>query len=101
MVRRSCTCEVSRLSEMQSFVDKEPDQHTTMNDESVIRVTAAELSTLQDVTDWDRVYALTDAQIEQAILRIPMLRRSWTRSSGAGPNLSILLGSRAAKRRDR
>ena len=42
-----------------------------MNDESVIRVAAAELSTLQDVTDWDRVDALTDAQIEQAISEDP------------------------------
>lgn len=42
-----------------------------MSDERVIRVTAAELSTLQDVTDWDRVDALTDAQIEEAISEDP------------------------------
>lgn len=42
-----------------------------MSDERVIRVTAAELSTLQDVTDWDRVDALTDAQIEKAISEDP------------------------------
>ena len=56
---------------MQSFVNKAPDQRTIMNDERVIRITAAELSTLQDVTDWDRVDALTDAQIGQAISEDP------------------------------
>ena len=56
---------------MQSFVNKAPNQRTLMNDERVIRITAAELPTLQDVTDWDRVDALTDAQIGQAISEDP------------------------------
>ena len=42
-----------------------------MNDENVIRVAAVELSTLKDVTDWNRVDALTDVQIEQAISEDP------------------------------
>jgi hypothetical protein len=42
-----------------------------MNDKRVVRVTAAELSTLQDGTDWNRVDALTDSQIEQAISEDP------------------------------
>ena len=42
-----------------------------MNEERIIRLTSAELSTYEDVTDWERVSALTDADIERAITEDP------------------------------
>ena len=62
-----------------------------MNDESVIRVTTTELSTLQDLTDWDRVDALTDAQIEQAISEDPdaapiLDEEFWSRAKPLDPS---------------
>lgn len=81
-------------------MDNQADQHTTMNDESLIRVTAAELHTLQDVTDWDRVDALADAEIEVAISEDPdaapiLDDEFWSRAKPFDPSRS-----RAAEPRD-
>jgi len=49
-----------------------------MNEERIIRLTSAELSAFEDVTDWERVSALTDADIERAITEDPDAAPRWT-----------------------